>query len=181
MKFFTTELLGRGQSTDDAVLNEQERLWEEAGARYVAYLDEVRPRFPEGLRKIDESYYLHDAVIRSMGLRGQYFVIVLQLDTPPHSILTFTYDLVEGPAVVKDALPAEVCGTGPVVDWQYDEIEMVPGTPPTWKQSILLGNGWELRLHFRDVEVQEAQAVLPPPRTGAVEGVLFVPQPAGQN
>jgi hypothetical protein len=54
------------------------------------------------------------------------------------------------------------------VDWQYDEIEMVPGDPPTWAQSILLSNGWEARLHFRDVQVLEAQALIPAPHPAAV-------------
>ena len=39
MKYFTPELIVMGQSDDDRALNEQERLWEEAGDRYVAYLD----------------------------------------------------------------------------------------------------------------------------------------------
>jgi hypothetical protein len=31
--------------------------------------------------------------------------------------------------------------------------------------SILLSNGWEVHLQLRDVAVQEAEAVLPAPRT----------------
>ena len=141
MTYFTPELIVLGQASDADVLSEQERRWEEAGDRYVAYLNTVRPRFPTGLRQIDERYYLHDATIRGMGWEGKSFVIMLQLDTPPQSLLTFTYDLVEAPTIVKDALPAELCGTGPVVEWQYDEIEMVPGAAPTWRQSVLLSNG----------------------------------------
>jgi hypothetical protein len=177
MKYFTPELIVMGQSLDDQIAQEQERLWEEAGERYVAYLDTIRPHFPPGLRQIDESYYLHDAIIRGMGRRGQFFVVILQLDTPPQAILTFTYDLVEDPVIVKDALPPEYSGTGPIVDWEYNEIEMVPGNPPTWRESLLLSNGWELKLHFRDVQVQEVQAVLPTPRHG-VAGVSFVLQHA---
>jgi hypothetical protein len=180
MKYFTPQLIAMGQSNDDCILHEQQRLWEEAGDRYVAYLDTVRPHFPPGLRQIDANYYLHDAIIRAMGRHDQSFVIILQLDTPPQSILTFTYDLVEEPIIVKDALPAELCGSGPIVDWQYNEIEMVPGEPPTWRESVLLSNGWELALHYRDVEVQEVQAVLPTPRQGA-SGVSFVLQHAGQG
>ncbi len=113
-----------------------------------------------------------------MGKRGQSFVIILQLDTSPQSILTFTYELVEDPVINKDALPPEVRGTSPRVDWQYHEIEMVPGTPPTWKLSVLLGNGWELSLHFRDVQVREVEAVLPTPRNGVPAGVSFILQHA---
>ncbi len=177
MNYFTPELIVMGQSQDDRVLHEQERLWEEAGERYARYLDTIRPCLPPGLRQLDESYYLHDAVIQGMGRRGQFFVINLQLDTPPQPILTLTYDLLEDPVIVKDALPPEYSGSGPVVDWEYNEIEMVPGNSPTWRESLLLSNGWEMKLHFRDVQVQEAQAVLPAPRHG-VAGVSFVLQHA---
>jgi hypothetical protein len=177
MKYFTPELLVMGRSTDDRILDEQDRLWEEAGDRYVAYLDTVRPRFPAGLRKIDESYYLHDAIVCSMGRRDQTFVMVLRLDPPPQSILTFTYDLVEDPVIIEDAVPRACFGIGPLVEWQYNEIEMAEGDPPTWRESLLLSNGWELRLHFRDVRCEEAQAVLPIPEQVA-PGVSFVLQHA---
>jgi hypothetical protein len=181
MKYFTPERYVALQdfSTDEA-MDAADKAWEEAGERYAAYLDTVRPHFPPGLRQIDASYHLHDAVIQGMGKHGPSFVIILQLDTPPQPILTFTYDLVEAPVVVKDALPPGVRGTGLVVDWQYDEIEMVPGTPPTWRLSVLLGNGWELSLHFRDVQVQEVEAVLPTPRNGVPAGVSVVMQHATQ-
>jgi hypothetical protein len=161
MKFFTPELIAMGQSTEDSLLNEQERLWDEAGDRYVTHLDTIRSRFPVGLRQMDNNYYLHDSVIRGMGQRDLTFVIVLQLDTPPRSLLTFTYDLIDPPTITKGVLPPQLCGAGQVVDWQYDEMEMVPGDPLTWRQSILLSNGWEVRLHFNDAEVQEVQALIP--------------------
>ncbi len=181
MKYFTPELIAMGQSKDHTVLNRQEELWDEACERYFASLDSLKAHMPAGLRQILDSYYLHDAVVRGMGRRGQHFVSILQLDTPPQSILTFTYDLVEDPAIVKDALPSALCGTGSIVDWQYNEIELVLGDPPTWRESLLLSNGWELRLHFRDVQVQEVQAVLPAPRHGAAAGVSFVLQHADQG
>jgi len=107
-------------------------------------------------------------VIRGMGQRGRSFVIVLQLDTPPQSLLLFTYELVEDPVIDQAGLAPENCSTGGFVDWQYDEIERVEGEPPTWAQSILFGNGWEVRLHFRDVRIEEVQALLPMPRNGSV-------------
>lgn len=168
MKFFTPELIAKGQTDDDMALTEQERLWDEAGERYVAYLDTVRPLFPPGLRQLDSSYYLHDAVVFGMGRRDNSFVIVLQLDTPPHSLLTLTYDLTDQPVIDEQSLPAPLCTPNYHVEWQYDEIEQIPGTPPTWVQSILLSNGWEVKLPFCDVAVQEAQAILPAPGAGAV-------------
>jgi hypothetical protein len=177
MKYFTPERYAALQDlSSDEAMNAADRAWDEQVERYRAYLDSVRAHFPPGLRQIEESYYLHDAIIHGMGKRGQTFVIILQLDTPPQSILTFAYNLVEDPIIIKDALPPQLCGSGSEVDWQYEEIEMIPGAPPTWKLSVLLGNGWELSLHFRDVQVQEVEAVLPIPRTGVPPGVSFVLQ-----
>lgn len=176
MKYFTPDLLALGLSDDAAVLDEQERLWDEAGERYVAALEAVRPEMPPGLRRLDDGYYLHDALIQGMGEQGRLFVIVLRLDTPPRPLLTLEYDLVKDPVILADVLPAGLRGTGPSVDWQYDEIERLAGTPPTWLQSILCSNGWEVRLHFRDVKVLEVQALIPAPSpAGSVLPALTSP------
>jgi len=47
-----------------------------------------------------------------------------------------------------------------------------------WWQSILFSNGWEVNLHFRAVRVEEADALLPAPRNGAVTSRQAEPQPA---
>jgi hypothetical protein len=168
MKYFTRELIEMGQSRDDAVLDRQDALWEEVCERFEAYLDSVRGEMPPGLRQRWDNYYLRDARIRGVGQRGRSFLILLQLDTPPESLVSFTYDLVEDPVIDKAALSPESCSTGDRVDWLYDEIEPVGGAPPTWVQSILLSNGWELRLHFRDVRVEETPALIPAPHYGSV-------------
>jgi hypothetical protein len=103
--------------------------------------------------------------------------VTLRLDTPPQSILTLVYDLVDDPVIIQDALPQEV---GTIVEWQYNEIEMVDDDPPSWRESLLLSNGWEVKLHFRDVTVEEAEAVLPSPRH-AQAGISFVTQGAGHD
>jgi hypothetical protein len=128
VKYFTPELIAMGQTDDEGALARQEQLWEEAGERYVAYLDTVRPQFPPGLRRIDEHYYLHDASVRGMGRGDHSFVVMLQLDTPPHSLLTFTYDLVAEPVIRTGVLPGSSHQSGQQVDWLHDEIEMVPGS-----------------------------------------------------
>jgi hypothetical protein len=164
MKYFTPDLYVRGQSRDPEVVDEVERLWDEAGDRYVAYLDSIRHELPPGLRFIDDHYYLHDARIRGMARQGNAFLITLQLDTPPQSLLTFTFDLLQEPAIQAGLLPPTLSQAD--AEWLYDEWEKVEGDSPTWSMSILLSNGWEVKLHFRDVSVQEAQAILPVPRTG---------------
>ena len=168
MNYFTQDLIARGQSRDDRVVNEVEEQWDANCARYVAYLDSVKDRLPAGLRQRIDCYYLHDAVIRGMGRQGNSFVIIVQLDTPPQSIVTFSYDLLTEPDIQKDTLPANARSAGARVDWLYDEVQMVPGEPPTWRQAILLSNGWQLTLHFRDIGLQEVEALLPAPTNGAV-------------
>jgi hypothetical protein len=175
MRYFTPELLALGLTEDDAQLNEQERLWDEAGDRYVAYLDTVRPHMPPGLKHIDDSYYLHDAYVQGMGHQDRVFLLVLRLDAPPRSLLTFEYDLVDEPVIIRDALAADLRTTGDLVDWQYNEIEMVAGTPPTWRESTLFSNGWEVRLHFRDVRVLEVAAPIPSPHPAGVARAVLSP------
>lgn len=167
MKYFTLDLITRGQSKDSHVLNEVETLWDERCQRYREYIASIRDELCAGLRNIEDNFYLHDAKVRSMGWRESTFVIVLQLDTPPHSLLTFTYELVEPPRIDPHILPEILRSRGELVEWQYDEIEKVAGKPPTWRQAILLSNGWELVVHFRDIRVEEMQAILPVPSNGS--------------
>lgn len=179
MKYFTPDLYLRGQSQDDYVLDEVARLWEEASERYVVYLDSVRSEFPPGLRHIDSNYYLHDAKIHAIGQQGNSFVIHLQLDTPPHSLVTFTFNLLQEPVIQKDVLPPNFWWPGAAVEWLYDEWEKLPGESAGWAMFILLSNGWEVRLQFRDVQVQEARAILPAPRVGSGNGAATaIPQTA---
>ena len=168
MKYFTPDLIVRGQSEDSRILNEVEALWDERCERYNAYLASIRDQLCPGLRHIEDNYYLHDAKVRDIGRSDGTFVIVLQLDTPPHSLLTFTYELVEPSQVDPQVLPEAARSRGELVEWQYDEIEKIPGEPPTWRQSILLSNGWEVVVHFRNVKVEELQALLPAPGNGAL-------------
>ena len=108
MKYFTPERYVALQDfSSDEVMNAADTRWEEAVEHYAAYLDTVRQHFPPGLRQIEKCYYLHDSIIRGVGKSGHAFVIILQLDTPPQPLLTFAYDLVEDPVIIKDALPAD--------------------------------------------------------------------------
>jgi hypothetical protein len=178
VKYFTPELVVAYGSDDPATWKDAEARWDDACARYGAYLASVKDRLPAALRHVEDTYRLHDAVVRGMGRRGGEFVLVLQTASPPQPLLTFTYELAGEPLIRKDVLPTDYQSTAGHVDWQYDEIEMADGEPTTWRQSILFSNGWEVSLHFRDVRVQEVEALLPAPRNGAVTSRQAVPQPA---
>src|SRR5262245_53416033 len=125
MKYFTPELVALGRTGDPALLDEQEARWEEAGERYSQYLDQVRARFPKGIRRLFSRYYLHDAAIHRIGQKDKYFLIELQLDTPPRSFLTFRYRLLRPAEINREALRPECRTRGVQVDWLYAEIEQL--------------------------------------------------------
>jgi hypothetical protein len=123
MKYYTPELIEMGRSSNDDILDEQDRLWSEAAARYSSYLAEVKGSFPEGLRRLFSRYYLHDATIHRIAQKDRYFLIELQLDTPPRSFLLFRYRLLRPVEVNKEALPHSCRSKGSEVDWLYAEVE----------------------------------------------------------
>jgi hypothetical protein len=168
MKYFTPDRLSRYGADEPVVYQPATKEWDQVCQRYGSYIDSIKEQMTPGLRNIEESYFLHDAKIRAMGKQGRSFVITVQLDNPPHSLVTFTFDLLDEPVINTAALPPELRSTGHVVEWQYDELELLSGEPPSWSWSILLSNGWEVKLHFRDVQVLELQAMIPPPRNGQV-------------
>jgi hypothetical protein len=169
MKYFTPELLLAYGADAPNVWKDAEAQWDDACSRYEAYLATVKASFTPGLKQL-EGHLLHDAKVRSMGSRDDSFVFVLQLDTPPRQLLTLTYDLMEPASINPEALPAELRSSSEVPEWQYDEVEMGPGSEPKWRQSILLSNGWEVRLFFRDVRVEELRPLIPAPPGGIVAG-----------
>jgi hypothetical protein len=108
-----------------------------------------------------EEIYLHDADILSMGQEGNTFVIVLQLDAPPHNLLTLLYSLAGEPLIDRSVLPPQYCSPRP--QWLHEELEVVEqgGGERHFVHSILLSNGWQLRLPFRDVQMTYAKPVFP--------------------
>ncbi len=160
MNYFTPERYHALQNFDEAAMNAADADWEEAAERYNAYLDTILPELPEPVRQLLQGFYLHDANVLSMGQREDVFVIVLQLDVPPHDLLTITYTLAEPPLILQGVLPPEDCSPQP--GWMHEELEMVcNGTDKTYLHSVLLSNGWELRLAFREVKMATAYPYYP--------------------
>jgi hypothetical protein len=164
MKYFTPERIAQGQVEDHDLLDRHEEEWEYVCQQYEAHLKCIRPLLPPGLKHILESYYLHDATVLSIGQAGLVFLLGLQLDTPPGSILTFTYDLFSEPKIDQEALPADGCSGWVPPLWLYNEIERAENETEGWRESLLLSNGWEITLHFRDVKAEEFDAILPTSR-----------------
>jgi hypothetical protein len=161
MKYFTPQRYVALQDfSSDEVMNAAETVWEAAVDQYDIYYRSVEAALPAEYRRLQESYYLHDAFVLYVGQQGSRFVIALQLDPPPRQILQLTYELTGEPYIDREALPAQQRSIGGV-DWMHDEVELVSQTPLLCLHSILLGNGWELRLPFHSLRVEEAQALLP--------------------
>src|SRR2546425_205869 len=107
MKYFTPELCSSLQNFDEAAMNAADAAWEDAVQRYDSYLHVIRPELAESVRQLLDGFYLHDANVLSMGQRGDDFVVVLQLDVPPHDVLTISYNLESPPRITQGVLPAE--------------------------------------------------------------------------
>jgi hypothetical protein len=166
MKYFTRDLIERYGSSDEAVARKAEAEWEAANERYEQHLQALAPRFPAPLRAFQE-LLLHDAVVTSLARRGDQFIMVLLKDIPPRELVTLTYSLVAEPRLIRPNGPVEP--RPPVLDFQCDEFDLVDdGGQLAFEQTILFGNGWELTLRFRDVDVELAEPLYPlPGRTTA--------------
>ena len=119
--------------------------WEEAVERYEAYLQTIRPDLPASVRQLLDGFYLHDANVLSMGRQGNTFIIVLQLDVPPHDLLperlgvrivrvleTHTHaDHISGHGrlALEHAIPVSVHGDAAALEHLFadDLVVVVPG------------------------------------------------------
>jgi hypothetical protein len=168
MKYFTPECYVALQDfSSDEVMDAADAVWEEAVNQYDAYYRSVEASLPPEYLRLQESYYLHDALVLYMGQQGNRFVIALRLDPPPQQILQLSYELAEEPIINREALPAAHRSTG-AVDWMHDEVEVVSQAPLVCVHAILFGNGWEVQLPFRALRVEEVQALIPAPGNGHV-------------
>lgn len=188
MKYFTPDLLGRFGSPDDAIaLAAQEEL-EARAEQYTQHLKEVQAKLPNRLLEMQGRYYLHDARVIShwlpmpldcpgelpwlewlrashlerAGDRWSSLLLALQLDTPPKELLILHY---------RSVLVEEVSyhrpfqeGRLPYLEWQHDEVDVVTENGVTYTlHSILLSNGIELRLQFRDFDFATMKPLAPSP------------------
>jgi hypothetical protein len=176
MKYFTRQRYLAMQNLQVQAMDVADAEWQKAVDEYETYLQTIRPALSEPLRQLLERFYLHDARVLSMGQRDESFVITLQLDVPPNELLTITYTLA-GPPEIK-AEPFPWVKNADSAAWLYDEIEQLPEGGRPFVHSILLSNGWEMRLAFREVQMTTAFPVLPHPRSDA-NGAS--PMPATQS
>src|ERR1043166_6542734 len=171
MKYFSRELTERYGSTDDAVARAADAEWEAALERYQSYLASIENELPQHIRDFN-NLLLHDAVVWSIARHANSLTMVLRKDIPPRDVVVLTYTLTADPVIEKEALPTD--HRGDVMDFQYDEFELVQqNVRPTYQQSIMFGNGWEMTLQFADVRVTLAEPIYP------LAGTVLVPVSEG--
>jgi hypothetical protein len=165
MKYFTPErYIALQDFSSDAVMDAADSAWDEQVERYEAYYHSVEAALPPEFRQLQEGYYLHDAEVLYLGQQGTRFFIALRLDPPPQQILQLSYELTGKPEIDRNALPAALCAKDSGL-WQYDEVEL---SGSGCVHSILFSNGWEVRLPFSALRIEEVQALLPAPRNGSL-------------
>jgi hypothetical protein len=155
MRYFTPELYMRLQDLSDLPADEE---WEQALERYNAEVDRLMPRFPEGVKYYLSNVRLHDAEILSMGLSGSTLTMTCALEPPDTRLVTLRYTLAEPPQILREVYDAAFCSVQP--EFMYDEIGL-DETSGAFTHDILLGNGWEIRLKFRELEITWSEALYP--------------------
>jgi hypothetical protein len=163
MKYFTPDLYLRLQDREPDAMDAADTAWSDAAERYDNYLQSILPELPSAVRQLLEGYYLHDAEVLSAGRQGDSFVLLLQLDVPPHDLLSITYTLMAEPLIDRSALPVE--RRSPRMTWQYEELEVCgQGDGRHYRHAILFSNGWEIQIPFREVRLATVQPIYPCPR-----------------
>ena len=164
MNHFTSELLVRLQDRSDerrflAALDE----WERALTNYQKQLTRVRGDLPDDLQRLLDTVPLHDARVLDMWWGGRsLFTITLHPDADLSRLAVLTYSLAGPPQVYPEVLP-EAVRSRPVA-WLYDELDFASEGRPegsAFCHSILLSDGREVRLLFRNVTVKRPVPLVP--------------------
>lgn len=163
MKYFTPELYTRLQDREPEAMDAADAAWTTAAESYDNYLQTIQPELPPDVRQLMAGYYLHDAEVLSAVRQADSFVFLLQLDVPPHDLLSITYTLTGEPLIDHSAFPAEYRSSR--MTWQYEELEMCSqGNHWHYRHAILFSNGWEIQVPFREVRLATVQPIYPCPR-----------------
>jgi hypothetical protein len=164
MNFFTPKLLERLQErSDERSFLAASGEWEQAVEDYRAQLLRVSRKLPAELKNLCDEVCLHDAHVLDMWWGGRsQFTITLHPESDPSRLVILTYSLVRAPAVEQDVL-RESARSEPVA-WLYDELDFGANRQrdePVFMHRILLSDGREVRLQFRDVSVRRPVPLVP--------------------
>ena len=137
--------------------------WDREQDAYEVELQRDWSQYPEAVRLYLDSVRLHDGVLVADGPTDEnHYQLVVRTDTPSGEFVEFTYILTEPPEVLNAGFPNDLRSDTP--HWLYDEFavssELPPGTPLVFTHSILLSDGRELRVRFRDLEMRRLTPLL---------------------
>jgi hypothetical protein len=172
MKYFTPErYLRLGDLEHEKSFLAAHEEWETAVAGYGEHLRKIHEDLPTGLRRLIESVYLHDARVLDIW-QGPVsrLSITLQPESDRGHLAVLHYSLVQPPSIKTGILPALACSEPTA--WLYDELDAVKPASNGRKRrqnaitkvfihDILLSNGWEIELLFRDVTVSRPVPLIP--------------------
>ena len=104
--------------------------------------------------------------------------MVLRQDIPPRDLVIVSYDLAGEPELKEFSRSASDWSRP--TDFNFDELDVIDENGQTlYLQEIVFGNGWLLRLQFRDVNVTRAAPVYPIERGAAMPNLCpAIPQSA---
>jgi hypothetical protein len=164
MKFFTpARYLRLGNLDDREAFLAAQREWESAIAHYKQHLTRIGAELPTGLQRLVETVYLHDARVLDMWWGGKTrFTITVHPESDPSRLVVLAYSLVAPPEVTPGALPDAV--RSEPAAWLYDELDVAGGSGPEgrmFSHDILLSDGREVRLRFRNVVVTRPVPFVP--------------------
>jgi hypothetical protein len=168
MKYFTTQLFIDLQSSNSAKADRAEDDFEQALVRYRKRLDRIRHELPRAIRHLALELQLHDAEVLSLARENGQFLVVLRLPGGAARTVILTYTLTGEPKIDDSALPTRYSSISAC--WLYDEVD-ISKAKKDFRHRILLSNGWEVQLPFRDVKIFEADGILPSPKILETEAV----------
>ncbi|HYT93949.1 MAG TPA: hypothetical protein VEL76_34840, partial [Gemmataceae bacterium] len=172
-KYFTPDLIQRGNSLDDDVADAANDEWERAIVRSNRRWKTIRNAFPKAVQRFDENQVcLHDAQLLSMGRQGDTFVMVLQPEPPAQTMVLLTFTLDDEPVIDTKALPDRE--NYAYVTWMYEEFDLDRRKRCTFE--VLLSNGWSVKLLFRDFQYLITQQLFPVPQV-ILDPAFAQPQP----
>ena len=163
MTHFRPELYFQTQPTHEwPTIEAAIAAWDREQDAYEAELKRDWARYPEAVRLYLDSVRLHAGVLVADGPTDENrYQLVVRTDNPSREFVEFSYLLTEQPEVLDAGFPADLRSDTP--HWLYDEFEVTPNLPAAmslFTHSILLSDGRELRVRFRDLEMRRFTPLL---------------------
>jgi hypothetical protein len=174
MKYFTPDLHTRFCSLDPAVAGPAHAEWEQVLTKYEQRIKKIRSEMSPQVRQLGEQLRLHDADLVCLLRQNNAAILVLRLEPPATDVVLLRYEVLREPVVTADVLPPDVRSSRP--QFLYDEVDVIIRKgQKLFTHAILFSNGLEVKLSFRDVQIEMAQPLI---LRSEAETSSAIPQPA---